>query len=362
MKKIGIVAGMLSFALFFYASNNKVSTTNSSKEEPTVAMDTTTNRISRILGIKYPIIQAPMMWITSAELVAAVSNAGGLGILGPNAGQKTSTNDPDEIAERLRNEIIKTRKLTDKPFGVNITISQKELSKSNRAILKVLSEEKVKILAVVGEVNVEQIKGFKNQGFIVIFREVSPSVAGAKAAEAAGADIIGATGFDAGGFTPKNPVGTMVIVPLIVDAVNVPVLASGGIVDKRTVNASFALGAEGVYLGTRFIASVESPVSNKTKENMVKFNTDDMLLYHTTYSFNRATPNKLAKELKEMDIAGATGVEIDKKMYGDGGLKTGMLEGNTDRGIDSYSSSIGLIKDIKTCEEIVKELMADIKL
>lgn len=313
MKKIGILAGMLGFALFFYAGNNNVRTIDSRKEKTSVAIDTTTNRVSRILGIKYPIIQAPMMWITSAELVAAVSNAGGLGILGPNAGQNTSTNDPDEIAERLRREIIKTRKLTDKPFGVNISISQKELSKSNKAILKLLTEEKVNILAVVGEPNVEQIKALKQQGFIVIFREVSPTVAGAKAAEAAGADIICANGFDAGGFTPKNPIGTMVIVPLIVDAVNVPVLASGGIVDKRTVNASFALGAEGVYLGTRFIASVESPVSNKTKENMVKFNTDDMLLYRTSYSYNRATPNKLAKELKEMETAGAASAEIDKK-------------------------------------------------
>lgn len=318
------------------------------------------NRVTKILGIKYPIVQAPLSWITSAELVAAVSNVGGLGTLGPNAGQTTVSDTPSETAERLKSEIIKTRQLTDKPFGVNYLITHDDkIDAFSEAILKVLIEENVKIIVAVGDANAKKIRELKDLGFTVIFRELTPSVAGAKAAEEGGADILGATGFDAGGFTPKNPIGTMTIVPLFVDAVKIPVLAVGGIVDRRTVNAAFALGAEGVYLGTRFIASLESPVSNITKQNIIKYNTEDLVLYPTTYSYNRASPNELALELKRMEGAGATNQEIDQKMYAHGGLRTGMLEGNTTMGIDTYSNSIGLIKDIKSCREIVEDLMMD---
>jgi len=319
------------------------------------------NRVNKILETKYPIVQAPLSWITSAELVAAVSNAGGMGVLGPNAGQQTPTLSAKETGERLRKEIAKTRQLTDKPFGVNINLFEK-MEDFDRAILDVLIEEKVKILVAVGDAVPARIKFLKDKGFTVIFRELTPTVHGAKTAEKSGADIIGATGFDAGGYVPKNPIGTMTIVRLLVENVNVPVLAVGGIVDRKTVNAAFALGAEGVYLGTRFIASVESPVSEITKQNIVKFNTDDLLLYRTAYSYNRATPNNLAKKLKQMELSGATGEEIDQLMYGNGGLMTGMLKGNTDLGIDSYSSSLGLIKDIKSCREIIEDLMKDIQL
>ncbi len=320
------------------------------------------NRVSKILGIKFPIIQAPLTWVTSAELAAAVSNAGGLGVLGPNSGQKELTSDPVETGERLRNEISKTRKLTDKPFGVNLLVTQDDdTDLFTQSILKVLIEERVKVIAIVGigDPNIKKIKQLKEHGFTLTYRQLFPSVAGARAAEAAGVDIIVATGFDAGGLTPKIPVGTMTIVPLLVDAVSIPVVAAGGIVDKRTVNASFALGAEGVYLGTRFIASVESPVSDSTKQNITKYNTEDMVLYPTALSFQRSTPNKLALELKQMEAAGASGAEIDQKTTANGGYNTGMLQGNLDLGIDTYSSSIGLIKEIKSCREIIEELMAD---
>ncbi len=228
-------------------------------------------------------------------------------------------------------------------------------------VLKVLIEEKVKIVVAVGFANGKEIKKLKQLGFTVVFRELTPTVAGAKAAEEAGADIIVATGFDEGGVTPRHPIGTMTIVPLIVDAVEVPVMATGGIVDKRGVNAVFALGAEGVYLGTRFIASKESLASEKTKQAIVNNKTEDLVLFRANDSFWRATPHKLALESKKLDEAGVSDREISKKIQESGGLKTAMLDGNLDEGIVTVSSAIGLINDIKDCKEIVAELMGDFK-
>ncbi len=315
------------------------------------------NRITDILGIKYPIIQAPMSWVTSAELVAAVSNAGGMGTLGPNAGHHTVANGPVESAERLRTEIKKTRELTDKPFGVNYFPPAVDSGESpyGEAQLKVLIEEKVKILVVVGVANEKDIKRLKGLGFIIIFRELQPTVSGAKAAEKAGADIIVATGFDEGGSTPHIPIGTMTIVPMIVDAVSIPVMATGGISDKRGVNAAFALGAEGVYLGTRFIASVESPAHENAKQDIVKHGTEDLLLLPTGRGgYWRATPHSVALEAQNA---------IDKQENSNfskiGNLKTAMLDGQLEEGINTVSSGIQFIKEIKTCAEIVNELMAD---
>lgn len=319
------------------------------------------NRINKILGTKYPIIQAPMTWVTSAELAAAVSNAGGMGTLGPNAGQSTATSDAVETAERMRREILKTRKLTDKPFGVNYILPFDGMDDNpfSKEILKVLVEEKVEIVVAVGNPNIKEIKKLKELGFTVIFRELTPTVAGAKAAEEAGADIIVATGFDEGGSTPSTPIGTMTIVPLIVDAVSVPVMATGGIVDKRGVNASFALGAEGVYLGTRFIASVESPASEAAKQEIIHHSLEDLVLLPTGYGgFWRSTPSKFALEAKKLIDEGVSSQELEKKS---GNLKTAMVDGNLEEGVVTISSSIGLIKEIQTCEEIINELMADFK-
>lgn len=316
------------------------------------------NRVSRILGIKLPIIQAPMSWITSAELAAAVSNAGGMGTLGPHAGHNSEPVNAEEIGERLRQEIVKTKKLTNQPFGINYSLHANSWdSPISQQIIKVMLEENVKIIVVAGWLNVEDIKRMKKLGFIVIFREITPTVAGAKAAEAAGADIIVATGFDEGGSTPASPVGTMTIVPLIVDAVNVPVLATGGIVDRRRVNASLALGAEGVYIGTRFIVAQESPAHAKTKEDIIEHGMDDLILIKTPYGgFWRATPHTLALQAQKIDREGG-----DSSVIGGtpGGLKMGMLDGKLEEGIVTISSAIDSITEIQTAKEIVDELMAD---
>lgn len=322
------------------------------------------NRVTEILNIKYPIIQASMSWLTSAELAAAVSNAGGMGILGPNAGQTTLTTDPVETAERMRQEIKKTRELTDKPFAVQYFIpAPGDTNGFSSHVLKVIREEKVKYLLVLG-MNLgneaEQVKSLKEEGFTIIYRDINPSVESAKQIEKAGADIIIATGYDEGGGLPSHTIGTMTIVPLISDAVDIPVLAAGGIVDNRGVKASFALGAEGVYIGTRFITSKENPASDICKEDIIKAKTND-LVYVNAFPSWRCTSHKLASELDELYNNGASRSEIQAKL-GSGAIRTGMLQGNLDDGINTVSNSIELITEVKSCKDIIDELIKDITL
>ncbi|MDR3597648.1 nitronate monooxygenase [Clostridium sp.] len=321
------------------------------------------NRVTEILKIKYPVIQASMSWITSAELAAAVSNAGGMGVLGPNAGQTTLTTDPMETAERMRREIRKTKELTDKPFAVQYFIPfQGDPQGFSSKVLQVIREEDIKYLLVLGMGlgnEVEEVKNLKNEGFTIIYRDLNPTIESAKNIEAAGADIIIATGYDEGGGLPAHAIGTMAIVPLIADAVNIPVLAAGGIVDSRGVKASMILGAEGVYIGTRFIASKECPASDLCKQDIINAKTVDLVEFKAMPTW-RCTPHELSLELYKMDQNGATREEINARMGDVGGIRVGMLEGNLDNGINSVSNAIELIKDIKSCSEIIEALMGDV--
>lgn len=322
------------------------------------------NRVTEILNIKYPIIQASMSWLTSAELVAAVSNAGGMGILGPNAGQTELTTDPVETAERMRREIIKTRALTDKPFAVQYFIPMNgDPYGFSSNVLKVVREEKVNYLLVLGMGlgnEAEEVKALKEEGFVIIYRDLNPTVESAKAIEAAGADIIIATGYDEGGGLPAHAIGTMTITSLIADAVNIPVLAAGGIVDHRSVKASMILGAEGVYVGTRFITSNECPASELCKQDIVNSKTSDLIEVKAMPTW-RCTPHKLASDLNLLSQNGASREELEQKL-GNGAIRVGMLEGNLDAGINTVSNAIGLIKEIKPCKEIIEELVEGILL
>lgn len=321
------------------------------------------NRVTEILNIKYPVIQASMSWLTSAEFAAAVSNAGGMGVLGPNAGQTTLTADPVETAERMRREIRKTKELTDKPFAVQYFIPfQGDPQGFSSKVLQVIREEGIKNLLVLGMSlgnEAEEVRNLKNEGFTIIYRDLNPTVASAKNIEDAGADIIIATGYDEGGGLPVHAIGTMTIVPLIADAVKIPVLAAGGIVDNRGVKASMVLGAEGVYIGTRFVASKECPASDICKQDIINAKTTDLVEFKAMPAW-RSTPHKLSLELYKMDQNGASSEEINEKMGAVGGIRVGMLEGNLDNGINSVSNAIELINDIKSCEEIIEELMRNV--
>ena len=318
------------------------------------------NRVAEILGIKYPIIQGPMAWLTDAKLVAAVSNAGGLGILGPNAGQTEPNSSPLETMERMRNEIRKTRELTDKPFGVVILVDT-DMS-FTEPILNMIIEEKVAVALVNGIDNIDYDKTFtrlKEAGIKIVFRPINPTIKNAQMAEKLGADIFVATGFDEGGTLPGSQIGTFSIVPLIVDAVeNMPVMAAGGIADIRGVRAAFALGAEGVFLGTRFLATKEARTAYNVKELILKTTAEDLQIFRTLPHFYRSIPTKLSAELVEMDKNGATREELSLKQGGGRNMKLGMLDGD-ENGYISVGLGISFIKEIKTVKEVIEELMQD---
>lgn len=322
------------------------------------------NRICQILGIEKPVIQGPLSWLTDARLVAAVSNAGGLGVLGPNAGltAETAVSTPEATAEKMREEIRKTKKLTEKPFGVNL-IPTPENDIWTPPILKVIKEEGVHAVVYTGYGNGAIIPALfdelKAAGIIIIYRDINPTPANTREAERAGADIIVATGFDEGGTLPGNVLGTFSIVPMIADAVvNVPILVAGGIVDKRTARAAQALGAEGVFAGSVFISTEESRVPQSIKEKIVAANGLDLNLFRTLPDFYRSLPGKLTSKLVAMDKAGASKEEIGGAMGGLRGLRLGMLEGNTDEGYISLGTGIGGITAITSVSEVVEQLTA----
>ena len=320
------------------------------------------NRICNILGIEKPVIQGPMVWLTDAKLAAAVSEAGGLGSLGPNAGQTVVTRDAGETAERMREEIRKVRAATSKPFSVNVLPVQNGEDIFTPPMLKVIYEEKVPVVTFVGEPDADMFREFKEHGIKIVYRSLNPSPQNAREAEKAGADIIVATGFDEGGTLPNKVLGTFSIVPLIVDAVeHTPVMASGGIVDKRGFNTALALGAEGVYCGTAFLMSKESRMAENVKEAVLKSSAQDLLLFRTIPAYYRSLPGKLANELVFMDKAGASNEELGKKMGGFANLRVGMLEGDMDNGYVSVGNGISFIHSIKSVKEIIDGLTEDFK-
>ncbi len=309
------------------------------------------NRVCEILGIEKPVVQAPMTWITSPEMVAAVSNAGGLGVLGFNAGFETGKAAPEETAEEMRRQIRKTKELTDKPFGMNVMTSAFDGAGFSRATIQVCAEEKVPVLVAIGALDAEQVKEWKAEGFKIIYRDMYPTVASAKAAETAGVDILVATGCDEGGGMPVEATGTMVKTALMADAVSIPVLAAGGIVNEAMAKASACVGAEGAYAGTRFVLSRECRAAQATKDDILNTGADDLIVLTEADGFLkwRSTPHKVAKEAVAENLKG-------NMKPSTGSFFSGMLKGDLDAGINSVSSAASLIRSIDSCEEIVNEL------
>jgi enoyl-[acyl-carrier protein] reductase II len=309
------------------------------------------NRVCEILGITKPVVQAPMTWITNPELVAAVSNAGGLGVLGFNAGFETGKATPEETAEEMRKIIRKTKALTDKPFGMNVMTSAFDGAGFSKATIQVCKEEGVQVLVAIGALDAAQVKEWKDFGFKVIYRDMYPTVASAKAAEAAGVDILVATGCDEGGGMPVEATGTIVKTALIADAVSIPVLAAGGIVNEAMARASACVGAEGAYAGTRFVMSKECRAAQATKDDILTTGADDLIVLTEAdgYLKWRSTPHKVAKDAVAENAKGNLKPST-------GSFYAGMLKGDMEAGINTVSSAASLIKSIDSCEEIVTEL------
>ncbi|OUM64154.1 hypothetical protein PIROE2DRAFT_42850 [Piromyces sp. E2] len=309
------------------------------------------NRVCQILKIQKPVIQAPLFWMTSPKLVAAVSNAGGLGVLGINGGFKKPVSTYEETISEMRKSIRETKKLTNKPFALNVFPAKADFFGFSKGIIQICKEEGVKTLVLVGETSEEEIAKLKEDGFTLITRELNPTVRGAQKAEKAGADIVVATGCDEGGLMPYLSSGTFSQVALISEAVKVPVLAAGGIVNEKMAKASAIVGAEGAFVGTRFILSEENPTAQVVKEDLLKTHPDEYIVFSVMNGFakSRVPPHKIGKECilanKNGNLNPKTGSPYD-----------GIIKGDLDAAAISVSNLTPLIKSIDPCKKIVEEI------
>jgi len=317
--------------------------------------------LCKLLDIEHPVIQAPMNWITGAELAAAVSNAGGLGVIGPNAGERTETNDIVETGERLRRQIRKVKSLTHKPFGVNLMTFFADHPDSSQAFsdqcLRVILEEGIPVVILGGSGPEEYTKPLKEAGIKVLHRPLQVNVVGAKEAEQAGVDALVAVGFDGGGHTGYDRIPTFVLIPQIVDVLRIPVVAGGGIVDGRGMAAAFALGAQGVFMGTRFIATTECPAHQTVKQAILDASDTSTTTVTGTVGVMRALKTPFMERCVQMEASGGTLQEISK-LYRSG-YRKGMLEGNRVEGTFVCGAGAGLINEIKSAAEVVRDTVKE---
>lgn len=299
------------------------------------------SKLCELLGIQYPIIQGGMAWVSTAKLAAGVSNAGGLGII-------AAGNAP---ADAVREQITRAKQLTDKPFGVNVML----LSPYVEEIVDLVCEEKVAVIIFgAGSAPKSYIDQLKEAGVKVI--HVVPSVAIAKKAEKNGVDAIVAEGGEAGGHIGE--LSTMVLVPQVADAVSVPVVAAGGIADSRGIAAAFALGAQGVQVGTRFICADECEAHENYKLAVVHAKDRDAIVTgRSTGHPVRCLKNKLAKRMLDAEAEGLSREEFEK--LGIGGLRRAVVDGDADNGSLMAGQSAAMVTKIQSCQEIIDELVGD---
>ena len=296
------------------------------------------NEICRLLGIKYPIFQGGMAWIGTAELASAVSNAGGLGIIG--AGHM-----PPDL---LRKEIQKAKGWTDKPFGVNIML----MSPFVKEVIQVVLDEKVKVVTTGAGNPGEYIPAFKEIGSKVI--PVVASVALAKRLARTGVDAVIAEGTESGGHIGE--ITTMALVPQVVDAVDVPVIAAGGIADSRGVAAAFALGAKAVQMGSRFVVSEECIAHENYKKVVLKArDRSTVVTGRSTGHPVRVLSNKLTREFEEMERANAPIEELEK--LGAGKLNLATHKGDVEHGSVMIGQISGMLSDIKPVAKIIEDIV-----
>ena len=295
------------------------------------------NRICEILNIKYPIIQGGMAWVADSNLAAAVSNAGGFGIIGTGSA----------TADIVKKEIDNCRRLTDRPFGVNVML----MSPNADEVIDLIIEEKPAGITTGAGNPAKYMDRLKEAGIKVI--PVVPTVALAQRMEKLGADAVIAEGTEAGGHIGE--LTTMVLVPQVAEALNIPVIAAGGVADGRGIAASFVLGAEGVQIGTRFICSEECNIHQNYKDAVLKAKDRDAVVTgRPTGHPVRTLKNKLAKKFLKMEKEGASPEELEK--LGAGALRLAVVEGDKDGGSFMAGQSAAMVREIKPCKEIVEEI------
>jgi len=305
-------------------------------------------KVTEMLGIEHPIICGGMMWVSEATLIAAVSEAGGLGILASNM-------FPDR--KSLQREIQKIKSLTKKPFGVNINLFPALRPPNNQELIEVCIEEGVRAIETSGRSPEEYVKQIKDGGITLIHKVAR--IKDAKKAEGLGADIVGIIGYECGGAPPMDETTTLIQVPLAADALNVPVLAGGGIGDGRGLVAALALGASGVIMGTAFMATEECQIHPNIKEAIVRAQaTDTIPLLRSIRSMERVLKTSLAMRVYEMEQKGASFEELIPLIAGEKSL-TAWQGGEVEEGLIPLGQVVGLISRVKTVKELIDGIVQE---
>ena len=307
-------------------------------------------RITALFGIEYPIICGGMLWLANPELCAAISNAGGLGNI-------TACNY--DSSEELRQAIQRTRELTSKPIGVNITLlpSMRFTEEIFDDFFKVCAEEKVEVIEVSGKPAVKYLDMLHKAG-VKVMHKVG-AVRHALNIERYGYDAVIAAGIEEGGHPLNDDVTTMVLLPRIVESVKIPVIATGGIADGRGLAAALTLGAEGVLMATRFIATKECAVHPKVWEELIKRQEHETTLICKSVGLQgRALKNKLAQQVLELEGQGAGLPEIIPLLSGQK-AKTAWETGEVDDAALMVGQSIGLVKEVTTCKELIESMVEE---
>ncbi len=302
----------------------------------------TNNSICSLLGIRYPVIQAGMVWCSGWRLASAVSNAGGLGLIG------AGSMHPDTLRAHIR----KCRAATDKPFGVNIPLMYPQIEE----IMQIVMEEKVRIIFTSAGNPTTWTATLKNEGIIVV-HVVSSSKFALKSAKA-GVDAIVAEGFEAGGHNGREETTTFTLIPQVRETIALPLIAAGGIATGMSMAAAFALGAEGVQVGTRFALTTESSASDAFKQRCLTLNEGDTLLSLKKVSPTRLIRNAFFMQVQELEERGASAEEL-RALLGRGRAKRGIFEGDLTEGELEIGQIASHIRAIIPAAEVVKGMIED---
>jgi NAD(P)H-dependent flavin oxidoreductase YrpB (nitropropane dioxygenase family) len=306
-------------------------------------------RFSELLGIEYPIVQGGMMWVGRAELAAAVSNAGGLGIL-------TALTQP--TPDVLRAEIERCRAMTDKPFGVNLTILPSVNPPPYAEYRKAIIDSGIKIVETAGHKPQEHVDDFKAHGIIVMHK--CTAVRHALSAERMGVDAISIDGFECAGHPGEDDIPGLILIPAAADHVKIPMIASGGFGDGRGLVAALALGADGINMGTRFCATVEAPIHDNAKRLLLQNDERGTnLIFRKLHNTARVGKNSVSD--KVVEILSAPDAKFDDVSHlVRGAMGRELLEtGNLDAGLIWAGQVQGLINDIPTCAELIQRIIAE---
>lgn len=300
-------------------------------------------KITELLGIKYPIIQGGMIWLSTAELAAAVSNAGGLGII---------TSASFDTKEELRNELRKAKSLTDKPLGVNISLGPSTHPTNTEEYIDVIINEGINIVETSGRSPEPYMKQLKD-GKVTVIHKAPGGVRFAQTAEAAGCDAVAIIGFECGGHPGPDDTSSLVLIRATLENVKIPVIAAGGFADAHGLVAALALGADGVLMGTRFMATEECPAHPRFKEWLINAReTDTFITQRSIRQPSRILKNEPALKVLEMENKGATLEEL-LTVTGGSNARRLYFEGELDAGLAECGQVVGIIHNVPTVKELI---------